>query len=77
MHLEFNDIKDPIQYCKDIILREAKEEDRLVSLILFTILSANTKNPINLAINAPSGEGKSHVVLKVAEIFPQNELIFF
>jgi hypothetical protein len=41
-----------------------------------TLLSAYTKNPINLAINAPTGEGKTYVVTKVAELFPKSDIMF-
>ena len=37
----------------DIILKEAKLEDRLVKEIFYIMLSAYTNNPINLAINSP------------------------
>jgi hypothetical protein len=69
-------IQEPdLQYCIDIILREAKKEDRLVKQLLYTMLSAYTNNPLNLAINAPSGEGKSHTITKVAEKFPEGDVI--
>src|SRR5262249_50652028 len=44
--------------------------------VCYTLLSMYTKNPINLAINAPAGEGKSYPVKKVAELFPQSDVIF-
>lgn len=66
-----------LQYCIDITLREAKKEDRLVRQLLYTMLSAYTNNPINLAINAPSGEGKSHTISKVAEKFPDSDVILY
>jgi hypothetical protein len=55
----FAGINNPIQYCLDIILKEAREEDRLVKQVFYTMLGAYTNNPLNLAINAPSGEGKT------------------
>lgn len=67
----------PLRYVIDIILREAKKEDRLVKQLLYTMLSAYTNNPINLAINAPSGEGKSHTIGKVAEKFPEADVIVY
>jgi hypothetical protein len=66
-----------LQYCIDIILREARKEDRLVKQLLYTMLSAYTNNPVNLAINAPSGEGKSHTIGKVSEKFPDSDVITF
>jgi hypothetical protein len=50
---------DPIQSCLRVILKEARKEDRLVKQIFYTMLSAFTNKPINLAINSPTGEGKT------------------
>jgi hypothetical protein len=68
--------ENPIQFCIDIILKEAKEEDRLVKQISYTMLSAYTNNPINLAINSPSGEGKTYIIQKVGEKFPKEDVMF-
>ena len=54
-------VDDPISYVIDVILKEAKQEERLVKQLLYVMLSAKTNNPFNLAINAPSGEGKNWV----------------
>ncbi len=40
------------------------------------MLSAYTNNPINLAINSPSGEGKSYVIHKVGDNFPKQDVMF-
>lgn len=48
-------------FCFKIVLKEAVKEDRLVKQVCYSMLSAYTNNPINLAINAPSGVGKTHV----------------
>lgn len=40
------------------------------------MLSAYTNNPINLAINSPSGEGKTYVLQKVGELFPKQDAMF-
>ena len=65
-------IKSPL----DVIAKEVKQDDRLCRQVCYTLLSMYTKNPINLAINAPTGEGKSYPVKKVAELFPQSDVIF-
>jgi hypothetical protein len=70
-------IEKLIQFCFDVILKEAKLEDRLVKQIFYHMLSAYTNNPLNLAINSPSGEGKNYVLRKVAENFPKEDVIFF
>ena len=70
------EIGDRIKFCIDVILKEAREETRLVKQIFYCMLSAYTNNPINLAINAPSGEGKNYILQKVGELFPDNDVIF-
>ena len=76
MHIEYDDIQSSVQFCYDVIGKEVKQDNRLVRQVLLTLLSAYTKNPINLAINAPTGEGKSYVVSKVADLFPKTDIIF-
>jgi hypothetical protein len=66
----------PIQFCLNTILKEAKNEEKLTKQLLFTMLSAYTNNPVNLAIKSPSGEGKSHVLHKVGENFPPGDVLF-
>jgi len=76
MYIEYDDIQNPVQFTIDTILKEAKEESRLVKQIMCTMLSAYTNNPINLAINSPSGEGKTYVLQKVGELFPKQDAMF-
>jgi hypothetical protein len=75
MYTEY-DISNPLQFCIGMILKEAREEHRLVKQILFTMLSAATNNPLNLAINSPSGEGKTWVIQKVGEMFPKEDVVY-
>ena len=70
------EIGDRIKSCLDVILKEAREETRLVKQIFYVMLSMYTNNPINLAINAPSGEGKNYVIKKVGELFHKGDVIF-
>src|SRR5215204_159423 len=76
MYIEYKDIQNPLQFTIDTILKEAKEENRLVKQIVYAMLSAYTNNPINLAINSPSGEGKTYVIQKVGELFPKQDVMF-
>jgi hypothetical protein len=73
-HTELTD--NPTQFCIDIILKEAKREDMLVKQLIYTMLSAYTNNPINLAVNSPSGEGKNYVINKVGDNFPKEDVMF-
>lgn len=69
-------VEDRIGFCISVILKEAREETRLVKQIFYCMLSAYTNNPINLAINAPTGEGKNYILQKVGDLFPENDVIF-
>ncbi|MGH9981218.1 MAG: hypothetical protein ACRD6U_06670 [Nitrososphaeraceae archaeon] len=74
MHIDFG-IDNKIEYCIDIILKEAKKENKLSYQLLITMLSAYSNNPINLAINAPSGVGKNYVINIVVSLFPQSDIL--
>jgi len=67
--------EDPIKYILETVSKEVKDDDKLVRQTLYTIFSSATKNPMNLAVNAPSGEGKSYVVNKVASLFSKEDVI--
>src|SRR5437667_2509355 len=71
----FKPIADKIGYCIDVILKEAKKEDRLVKQLFYTLLSMYTNDPRNLAINSPTGEGKNYIIRKVADLFPRGDII--
>lgn len=68
--------KGSIEYCVDILEREVKEDNKLLLHILFVMLSAYSNDPRNLAINAPSGEGKSYNLTKVGDMFPKGDILF-
>lgn len=63
-----------LNYCFDVILKEAVKENKLVKQVCYTMLSAYSNNPINLAINSDSGEGKTHVLMKVSDLFPDTDV---
>lgn len=70
-------VSNPLDIVIDVILKEARKEDRLVKQLLYTGLSAYTSTPLNLAVNAPSGEGKSHTISRVMEKFPEEDVITY
>jgi hypothetical protein len=55
----------------DSISKEVIDERDNISQVALTLLSAYSDNPQNLRILAPSGEGKTHTVLRTAKYFPQ------
>src|SRR5688500_20324115 len=75
MHIDYG-IENKIEYLLDVILKEARKEEKLSYQLFITMLSAYSNNPINLAINAPSGVGKNYVINIVASLFPQSDILF-
>jgi hypothetical protein len=71
---EESHLSSNIEFPLDVIAKEVKQDDRLCRQVYYTLLSMYTNNPINLAINAPAGEGKSYPVK--AELFPQSDVLF-
>ena len=59
----------------DIVSKEIKEEPENCRQAILAFLSAWTGNPQNLRILAPSGEGKTYLVTKIARLFPQDQVI--
>jgi hypothetical protein len=75
LYIEYEDVKDPTRYCIDVILKEARKEDRLVKQLFYVMASAYSNNPLNLTINSPTGEGKNWVIKKVSEKFPEEDVL--
>ncbi|MCH8916125.1 MAG: hypothetical protein IIA82_09845 [Thaumarchaeota archaeon] len=65
-----NVLEDIVKACS----KEIKEEETNIKQIILTLLSAWTNNPQNTRILAPSGEGKTYLVTKLAELFPQENI---
>ena len=68
----------PVNLLEEIIntcSKEIKEEKDNIKQILLTIFSAWTNNPQNTRILAPSGEGKTYLVTKIANLFPKENVI--
>lgn len=63
-----------IDYIVSVILKEVRKEDRLVKQILYAIFSTYTPDPINVAINSPSGEGKTYTLHGVVKYFPRTDV---
>jgi hypothetical protein len=59
----------------NIFSKEIKEEHENIRQIILTFLSAWTSNPQNTRILAPSGEGKTYLVTRVVEQFPQENIL--
>lgn len=65
---------DYVEFSIRTIKKTVKFEDVLVRQIMFTGLSKDSTNPINLAVLAPTSEGKTHAVFQTVRIFPKHQV---
>jgi hypothetical protein len=56
------------------IKRTVKQEDSLVRQIFYTGISKDSANPINLAVLAPTSEGKTYPSLETLQYFPKRDV---
>jgi hypothetical protein len=66
--------RDYAEFVIRTIKRTVKQEDSLVRLIVYTAISKDTSNPINLAVLAPTSEGKTYAVLESIQYFPKQDI---
>lgn len=66
--------KDYFGYAMNVIQRTVKQDPSLVKQIMYTGLSAFTKDPINLLISAPTSEGKTYPVVETLKPFPSGNV---
>ena len=67
--------KEYFEYLVSIIKKTVRQEDALIRQILYTVFSADTKDPINLGIMAPTSEGKTYPFAESFEYLPKNSVI--
>jgi hypothetical protein len=66
--------KEYSEYVVKIVKKTVKQEDSLIRQIVYTALSADTKDPINLGILAPTSEGKTYPVIESLQYFPKSKI---
>jgi hypothetical protein len=66
--------KDYAEFIIRTVKKTVKQEDSLVRQIVYTALSKDSSNPQNLAVLAPTSEGKTHAVLETLKPFPKERL---
>jgi hypothetical protein len=54
--------------------KEIKEDPRIIEMIFPKLISAYTPDPANLGIEAPTSEGKTYAVVKIAKYFPKGDV---
>jgi hypothetical protein len=68
--------RDYANFVTETIKKTVKREDVLVRQVLYAGLSAYTFEPLNLAILAPTSEGKTYGVTQVMKLFPKEDVWF-
>lgn len=66
--------RDYVEFIVKTIKRTVRCEDTLVRQIVYTGLSKDSANPINLAVLAPTSEGKTYPVLETIRYFPKQDV---
>ena len=66
--------RDYAEFVIRTIKQTVKQEDPLVRQIVYTAISKDTSNPINLAVLAPTSEGKTYAVLESIQYFPKQDI---
>ena len=66
--------KSYTEYVINVVKKTVKQEDSLIRQIVYTALSADTKDPINLGILAPTSEGKTYPVIESLQYFPKSKI---
>jgi len=66
-----NLLEDVVSFLSKEILKEPIN----IPLLILNGLSTYSSNPINLRILAPSSEGKTHLVNKIAKLFPKTDVL--
>jgi len=73
--LERQKVATPIQQIERYLNTQVKNDPKLISQLLRVCLSAYTNNPTNIALLAPSSDGKTYATVKVTDIFPEEDVI--
>lgn len=66
--------KDYAEYIIDTAKKTVKREDTLIRQIVYTALSKDSDNPLNLAVLATASEGKTHAVVETLKPFERSGL---
>jgi len=65
----------PIDQIEHYLNKIIKNDETLVKQLVRVYLSAYTNNPVNIALLAPSSEGKTFATVEVSNIFPIKDVI--
>lgn len=65
----------PLKQIESYLNTTIKNDPTLVKQLLRAGLSAYTNNPINIALLAPSSDGKTYATVEVSKLFPKEDVI--
>lgn len=65
----------PMKQIEDYLTTQIKDDPLITKQLIRVYLSAYTNNPINMAILAPSSDGKTYSTIQVSKLFPQDDFI--
>ena len=66
--------KDYFEYLVNITKKTVRQEDPLIRQIHLTAFSAELDDPINLAVIAPTSEGKTHPIIQALSYHPEYKI---
>jgi len=65
----------PLKQIENYLNTTIRKDPIIVKQLIRTYLSAYTNNPINIALLAPSSDGKTYATVEVSKIFPKGDVI--
>ncbi|MDF2428903.1 MAG: bifunctional DNA primase/polymerase [Nitrosopumilus sp.] len=73
--IEREKLETPLQQITRYVNTVIKEDPKLADQLIRVGLSTYTDNPINIALLAPSSDGKTYATVKVTDLFPKEDVI--
>lgn len=64
-----------ITHVEEYLNTQILDDPELVAIVLRTMFSAYTSNPLNLMIKASTSEGKTYAATQVQKIFPEKDIL--
>jgi hypothetical protein len=75
VRIEREKLETPLQQITRYANTVIKEDPKLVDQLIRVCLSTYTDNPINIALLAPSSDGKTYATVKITDLFPKEDVI--
>jgi len=72
---DYDEYVPSITQVEDYLNTQILDDPELVTIVLRTMLSAYTSNPLNLMIKASTSEGKTYAATQVQKIFPDKDVL--